>query len=714
MKQLLNVKGEIITAEVPQPSVGPKSVLVRTKSSCVSIGTELSGVKMAALPLWKRALKQPHHARRVLTMMRDQGIRRVWERVKGMMDAGTPLGYSAAGEIVAVGDLVNEFCVGDRVACAGGGFASHAEIIEVPVNLTVPVPAQLSFEEASTVTLGAIAMQGVRRAAPTLGEAFVVVGLGVLGQITVQLLRAHGCRVLGSDPDLERLRIAKELGMSRALESVGEESTDQVLRFTDGIGADGVIITAAAPENHDILATAMRFCRKKGRVVIVGDVGLNMQRHLFYEKELDVLISTSYGPGRYDPTYEEDGQDYPLAYVRWTEKRNMEEYLRLIEEKKVLIKNLNPQIYELEQAKEAYTALAKPGPKPLLVLLSYPETKNVEVERTLQLGTPLAIHKDTVGVAMVGAGAFATGVHLPNFARLKDMYEVRVICARTGVSSMAAAQRFGVPRATTDFEEILADPTVDLVVICTRHHLHGPMALRALQAGKHVLCEKPLALLDEEIDAIKEFYQSSKNPKPGFMIGFNRRWSPAFARLQKVISGRTTPLVAHYTMNAGYIPLDHWVHSPEGGGRNVGEACHIYDLFHALTGSRCASLEIFGISRQGQVYAANDNFSAILKFEDGSVCSLLYTALGSKHYPKERLEVFVEGKIAVMDDYKKLEIVGSPLGGWRSISQEKGQLEEIMALQKMIKNGFSKEFLEEQLQISKLILSAEKKLMARG
>ena len=447
--------------------------------------------------------------------------------------------------------------------------------------------------------------------------------------------------------------------------------------------------------------------------MIVGDVGLNLQRHLFYEKELDVLISTSYGPGRYDPSYEEEGQDYPFAYVRWTEKRNMEEYLRLIADKKVLIKNLNPQIYKLDQAKEAYAALAKPGPKPLLVLLSYPTDKNWEVKKTIQLGTPLTVRKDKIGVAMVGAGAFASGVHLPNFARLKNTYELRTICARTGVSCLATAKRFGISKATTDFDQVLADPTVDLVVICTRHNLHGSMTLRALQAGKHVLCEKPLALLEEEIDSIKRFYQSSKHPKPGFMIGFNRRWSPAIGRLKKVIFGRTTPLVAHYTMNAGYIPLDHWVHGPEGGGRNVGEACHIYDLFHALTNSRCASLEIFGISRQGQVYATNDNFAAILKFEDGSVCSLLYMALGSKNYPKERLEVFVEGKIAVLDDYKRLDILGSPLADWRSVTQEKGQLEEIIALHKMIKNGFSEEFIEEQLQISSIVLQAEKKLMTR-
>jgi predicted dehydrogenase/threonine dehydrogenase-like Zn-dependent dehydrogenase len=714
MKQLLVRKGAVGLSEVPAPTVGARNILVRVENSCVSIGTEMAGVRMSGMPLWKRAIKQPHHARKVVQLMRDQGVKRVWDRVSGMLASGTPTGYSAAGEVVAVGDLVEGFTVGDRVACAGAGIANHAEYIDVPVNLSVRLPAGLSSELGCTVTLGAIAMQGVRRAAPTLGETFVVVGMGILGQITDQLLRAHGCRVIGTDIDSARLEVARQCGMQHGLSPSDGDCAEAVRRLTSGIGADGVIVTAAATENHEIMAMAMRCCRRKGRVVIVGDVGLNLQRHEFFGKELDVLISASYGPGRYDPSYEVDGQDYPLAYVRWTENRNMEEYLRLLAEGRVSLQAMKPQVFELARAPEAYQALAAPGPKPMLVLLSYPGgTGAPPPSRTIRVPGADPTVTGSIGVAIVGAGGFAQGMHLPNFAKLRGSYQLRTICSRTGSNALAAAKQFGVPTATTDFGHVLADPAVQLVVLCTRHDLHGTMALRALRAGKHVLCEKPLALLDAEIDEIERFYAEPGERKPVLMVGFNRRWSPAFVRLRQILAGRQSPIMAQYVMNAGYIPLDHWVHGPEGGGRNVGEACHIYDLFFALAGAACVDIQMAGVPRQGRQWARNDNFSASLSFADGSVCTLLYTAMGAKQFPKERLQVFSEGRVLVLDDYRRLDVSGSPAKGWSSVTQDKGQLAEIEALAGMIRSGAPEGFIEEQLAVSRMTLEAERRLMRR-
>ncbi|HVU16347.1 MAG TPA: bi-domain-containing oxidoreductase [Candidatus Didemnitutus sp.] len=711
MKQLLVRKGQVVVADVPAPTVGARNLLVRVRHSCVSIGTEISGVKLTALPVWKRALKQPHHARRVLQLIKDQGLARTVSRVTGMLNAGMPTGYSAAGRVLAVGDQVDGIAAGDLVACAGAGIANHAEFIDVPVNLAVRLPAGLGTDEAATVTLGAIALQGVRRAAPTLGETFVVVGLGVLGQITQQLLRAAGVRVIGTDVDPTRIELARSLGMIHGVGASDPDVAGQVRRLTGGLGADAVIITAAASGNNEIIAEAMRCCRRKGRVVIVGDVGLALQRHEFYAKELDVLISCSYGPGRYDPVYEEQGQDYPAAYVRWTENRNMEEYLRLLAEKRVQLAPLAPETYELARAPEAYAALQNPGRKPLLVLLAYP-VDGPDPVRSVKLGADSAKKEGRIGVACVGAGGFAQMMHLPNVLKHRGEFDLRTICSRTGSNAVSAAKQFGASRATTDFAEVLRDSEVDLVILCTRHDLHGRMTLEALRAGKHVLCEKPLGLNHEELDAIEEFLADGVPAKPLLMVGFNRRWSPAFAAVRAALRGRSGPLVAQYTMNAGYIPLDHWVHGPEGGGRNVGEACHIYDLFHALTGAACTDVKMTGIPAQGRQWARNDNFCATLEFADGSVCTLTYTAMGAKAYPKERLQVFCDGKVVVLDDYKTVEVHGGR-GGWKGMSQDKGQEAELVALAGFIRNGAPAGFVAEEIAVSRLALEAEGRLMIR-
>jgi predicted dehydrogenase/threonine dehydrogenase-like Zn-dependent dehydrogenase len=706
VKQLLVRSGKVFLKEVPAPVVGPKNILVRVERSCVSVGTEMAGIKMSGLPLYRRALKQPHHVKRVIQLMRDQGVARIYNQVKGKLDAGLPTGYSAAGTVVAVGSEVDRIAVGERVACAGAGIANHAELIDVPVNLSVPIPEQLSFDAAATVTLGAIAMQGVRRAQPTLGETIVVVGLGILGQITAQLLGANGCRVIGTDVDSSRIATALENGLDIGINPKDGDLVERVIKLTDGHGADAVVVTAASASSG-ILAEAFQACRRKARVVIVGDVGLNMARADIYTKELDVLISCSYGPGRYDPVYEEEGADYPLPYVRWTENRNMGEYLRLLANGRVRLDNMIQEPFPIDQAEEAYGRLSGEGQKPLLVLLKYPP-RDRAANAVMQLSAPAPID-GRIKVALLGAGGFAQAMHLPNLQTLQDRIDLRTIVSRTGLSARSAAERFGVATAATDYQTVLEDPHIDLVLIATRHHLHAEMTLAALKAGKHVFVEKPLSMTEEGLDAIESFY--AKNPKgPLLMTGFNRRFAPAIVAAQAAVKSRTSPMIVNYRMNAGYIASDHWVHGLHGGGRNIGEACHIYDLFNALTGSQPVDVHACTIVPASDHWRRDDNFVATIRYADGSICTLTYTSMGAKSFPKERADIFVDGKVIVLDDYKQLTITGGK-GGWKSLKIEKGQLEELKALCDAFKpQGQWPISLADQLSASRVSFAVERQL----
>lgn len=708
MKQVLIKAGAAVVEDVPAPQVGRKNILVRVTHSCISVGTEMAGVRMSGLPLYQRALKQPENVKRVLEMMRDQGVKRTIDRVTGKLSAGSVTGYSAAGVVIELGEDVEGFSVGDRVACAGAGIANHAEVIDVPVNLAVKIPEGLETGIASTVTLGAIAMQGVRRAQPTLGETFVVVGLGILGQITAQMLSANGCRVIGIDLDPRRIQLALENGMDIGINPAMENYVERVVKFTDGLGADAVIVTAAT-ESNQVISEAMQACRKKGRVVLVGDVGLDLNRADFYKKELDFLISTSYGPGRYDPFYEEDGRDYPIAYVRWTENRNMQAYVDLLTKGKVRLGNLYHPPYPIDKAGEAYDALKGSGDKPLLVLLEYPEREGLRVTRV-----PLRTVKAKPGkirVALAGASSFAQGMHLPNMVKFRDRFALQAVMSRTGANARAVATQYEAAYCTTEYDEIIKDDEVDLVMVTTRHDLHGSMVLQALRAGKHVFVEKPLALHEQEIEEIERFYSEHPNG-PLLMVGFNRRFSPAMQTIRSILANRTTPIIANYRMNAGYIPLDHWVHGPEGGGRNIGEACHIYDLFNSLTGTpQVEAVNANSITPSSKQWARNDNFVATLKYADGSVCTLTYTALGDKSYPKERMEVFADGKVLMMDDYKSVTVHGGKHKGWSSAVMQKGQLEELDALSAtLLKGAIWPISLEEQLQTSRLSLQVERQI----
>jgi predicted dehydrogenase/threonine dehydrogenase-like Zn-dependent dehydrogenase len=708
MKQVLIKGGSAHVENVPAPMVGSKNILVRVAHSCISVGTEMAGVKISGMPLYQRALKQPDNVKKVMDMVRDQGLKRTMDRVTGKLAAGSPTGYSAAGVVIQIGEEVEGFSLGDRVACAGAGIANHAELIDVPVNLAVKLPAELGTDIASTVTLGAIAMQGVRRAQPTLSETIVVVGLGILGQLTAQMLSANGCRVIGVDLDLKRIRLALENGMDVGIDPGAENYVDRVLKYTNGLGSDGVIVTAAT-ESNQVISEAMQACRKKGRVVLVGDVGLDLKRADFYKKELDFLISTSYGPGRYDTAYEAGGQDYPIAYVRWTENRNMQAYLDLLAKRKIKLDSFYKTPFLIDRAGEAYDALKGDVDKPLMVLLSFPDRPEALVRR-VEMHTPTP-KMNKIRVAIAGASSFAQGMHLPNMVTLRKDYELRAVMSRTGANARAVATQYQAAYCTTDYKEILKDDQVDLVMITTRHDLHGQMVLQALRAGKHTFVEKPLTLKEKEVAEIETFY--ANNPEgPMLMVGFNRRFAPAIQTIQKLLKDRTTPIIANYRMNAGFIPTDHWVHGPEGGGRNIGEACHIYDLFNAFCGGICeVAVSACAIDSVNKQWGKNDNFVATIKYADGSVCTLTYTALGDKTYPKERMEIFADGKVLVMDDYKAVHIHGGKHKGWSSKTPQKGQLQELDAVADTLLRGKPWPIsLAEQIQASRISFEVERQI----
>jgi predicted dehydrogenase/threonine dehydrogenase-like Zn-dependent dehydrogenase len=709
MKQVLIRKGSAIVGEVPAPGVEAGEVLVSVRVSCLSVGTEMSGVRSSAVPMWKRALQQPEKVAAAVKMVATQGVQRTWSLVKEKLDAAHPTGYSATGVVVEVGAGIRDIAPGDRVACAGAQCAHHAEFIRVPRNLCVPLPDGLDWESASTVTLGAIALQGVRRAQPTLGESFVVIGLGVLGQLTAQLLRANGCRTIGVDLDRDRIALARRLGMDLGLTPDDGNDIEQVARLTDGLGADGVIITAATPSDA-VVSTAFKMCRKKGRVVLVGDVGLHLDRADFYAKEIDFLISTSYGPGRYDHRYEEQGLDYPAAHVRWTENRNMAEYLRLIAENRVRVEPLVSARYPIHEAPSAYASLSGAATRPMMVLLTYPESDARPV-RTLRLAPKATATPGRIRVAVLGAGGFARSVHLPNLQSLGDRFALQAVVTRTGHGAAAVGRQFGATYASTDYEEVLADPEVDAVIVATRHHLHGAMALAALRAGKHVLVEKPLALTAGELEALDTFIRAAGDQAlPVLLTGYNRRFSPCARRLAEVLQGRSGPFMIDYRMNAGHIPLDHWVHGPEGGGRNLGEACHIYDLFTYLADAAVVEVSAHAIVPRSHHYGRTDNFIATMSFADGSVASLTYTALGHRDRPKELAELYVDGKVAVLEDYKRLQVIGTGERAPRSSLQDKGLKAELVAFADAVNgNGWPVPWWQ-QLQAARIALAVEAQL----
>ncbi len=708
MKQVVLKQGKVEVIDVPAPDVGVGEVLVKVRYSCISPGTEGSIIKASGTPLWKKVLQKPEQLKKAFALASRQGVMNAAQFVCSKIDAYSPLGYSAAGEVVAIGTGIDDIKLGDRVSCAGAQCAYHAEYIAVPRNLIALIPDELSYQNASVATLGAIALQGVRRFNPTLGETVVVIGLGLLGQLAVQILKANGCYVAGIDPDKKRMALAEKLGMDFCIDEENIDSAEQhIARLTDGYGADGVIITASS-SSDEIISKAFKMCRKRGRVVLVGVVGLNINRDDMYAKELDFMISCSYGPGRYDSKYEELGLDYPLPYIRWTENRNLTQFLKLCAERKLQIEPLIEKTFSLEEAQMAYQAF-NASEKPLAILLQYPEADIKLPTRKIELkDAPVKkMTADKVRIALIGAGAFAKAMHLPILKQLSDKCVIEAICTLNGVDAINLARQYEARVATTDFEEILADKNIEAVLIATRHNLHAEMSLKALQSGKNVFVEKPLALNRIELEKIKNFYSSNSGKNlPVLQTGFNRRFSPFASKLRELVSKRAHPMIITYRVNAGYIPYDHWVHTNEGGGRNIGEACHIYDFLRFIVASEYRALEVKTITPASSYYRKIDNFAVLIEFTDGSLANVVYSSLGNNSHPKEQAEFFFDGNVAVLNNYSVLTFNNKELVR----SNSKGHYEELVAFLDGIKSGKYPIPLNEQLEVMQMAFDVEDKL----
>jgi polar amino acid transport system substrate-binding protein len=648
MKQVLQNRktGRPFVGEVPVPALQRGRVLVRTVASLISAGTERAAVEMVSKGLVQEARQRPDLVKAVVAKVKNEGLLNTFASVRDKMAASQALGYSAAGVVAAVGEDVSEFQVGDRVACAGVGFASHAEVLSVPKNLCVHLPEGVSFESGAYGTLGAIALQGVRLAEPTLGESVVVIGLGLVGQLTVQLLKANGCRVFGLDLDQSRVALALELGADKAAVS-SENSGKEIETWTRGYGADAVLITAATDSNEPV-ELAARVSRLKGRVIIVGMTGMNIPRPPFFSRELKLVVSMSYGPGRYDPEYEERGHDYPLPYVRWTEKRNIESFLELIGDGRINVERLTTHRFPIADADRAYQLISGELREPNLgVVLNYdPEA---EVVRKVSLSAATRKPEKSIVLGVIGAGGYVPAMLLPHFKT--EGVEFRSITTASGISANDVGKRFGFAYAVSSAEEVLDDAGVNLIVVGTRHDLHAELARKALERNKDVFVEKPLALDDEQLDAVLSAASSSTGH---LRVGFNRRFSPLAQRAKEFFNGRETPLSILYRVNAGRIPKEHWTqNAEEGGGRIVGEVCHFIDLMQFLTGAPPVSVFAESISAKSSKTVDADSVFITLRFADGSNGAVAYLSEGDKGLAKERLEIFGAGRVFVLDDFRR-------------------------------------------------------------
>lgn len=678
MKQVLQDarSGTIEVAEVSVPQLQPGCVLVRVAASLVSAGTERASAEFAGKNLLQKAQARPDLVREVLSKAKRDGWVSTMHAVRTRLDLPTALGYSSAGTVIAVGEGVGDLNVGDRVACAGAGYAIHAEAACVPRLLCAKIPDGARFEDAAFTTVGAVALHGLRIAEVKLGDTVAVIGLGLLGQLTVQLLRAAGCVVIGMDIDAERVRLAIRSGAVAATASA-DEFRDLCWQQTRGFGVDAALITAETASS-DPVNLAGWVARDRAIVTAVGTVGMDIERKAFYEKELDFRISRSYGPGRYDSVYEQKGRDYPIGYVRWTETRNMEAFLQLLHEEKLDVQALITHRFPIEKALAAYELITgKTSERFLGVLFTYSPT--AILASRIELVAPAARgNEKSVAVGLLGAGAFANGTLLPAM-KASDGVALVACCAATGAHSRSTAEKFGFRSCTTNEQEVLSDPAVNTVVIATRHHLHARQVLMALGAGRHVFCEKPLCLTEQELHEIVEFraFQASEGkPAQLLMVGFNRRFSALAGEMKDFLHG-AGPLVMHYRVNAGFIPLDHWVHDPEqGGGRIRGEVCHFVDFLGYLAGSTPIGVQALPLSQEGR--SSDENVVVTIRFANGSVGTIHYVANGDKSFSKERVEVFGGGGVAVLEDFRRLELVR---GGRRKVvesrfKQDKGHRAE--------------------------------------
>lgn len=667
MKQVLQDarSGEITVADVPAPQLLPGCVLVRIAASVVSAGTERASAEFAKKSLLQKAQSRPDLVREVISKVQRDGIFSAIQAVRSRLDQPQSPGYSSAGTVIAVGEGITDLQSGDRVACAGAGFAVHAEVACVPRLLAARIPTatsgdEVSFDEASFATLGAIALHGIRTSEAKLGDTVAVIGLGLLGQLTVQLLKAAGCRVLGMDTDPSRADLARQLGADGTT-SKATAFRELCTETSRGLGVDVVLITAET-SSSDPVNLAGAIVRDRAIVVAVGTVGLDIERKAYYEKELDFRVSRSYGPGRYDAAYEQKGRDYPIGYVRWTETRNMEAFVQFLAEKKVDVGALITHRFAIERAQNAYDLITGKSGEPFLgVVIQYASggdapTLTVVPQRAAFESRPETIPGGGVSVGLLGAGIFATGTLIPALKASSSTTLIGV-CAANGSHAQHAERKFGFRYCTTDESQLIKDANVNAVVIATRHHLHAKQVLAALGAGKNVFCEKPLCLSEVELRSIVDAYCGiSIAHRPILMVGFNRRFAPMTVKLKSFLAPISEPLALHYRINAGHLPADHWVHDREqGGGRILGEVCHFVDLLTCLAASPIAEVEARLVGSSSRY--SGDNVLISLRFASGSEGTISYLANGDRAFSKERIEVFGGDSTAVLEDFRKLELV---------------------------------------------------------
>jgi predicted dehydrogenase/threonine dehydrogenase-like Zn-dependent dehydrogenase len=670
--------GRLMIEDVPPPILKPGGLLVHVRRSLISLGTEKAVIALAQKGPLGKAKDRPDLVRKVLNKARQEGYWSTYQVVRNLISTPIPLGYSCAGEVIEVGSEVHEFRVGDRVACAGLGYANHAELDYVPRNLATHVPDAASFEDACFVTVGAIAMQGVRLAHLALGERVAVIGLGLVGQIAAQLVRCAGATVIAADLDPAKIDLAIRLGAHSAVAPAA--LADAVAQMTGGLGADAVLVCAAT-KSDEPMRQAAAIARLKGRVVIVGDVGMHLDRRSFFEKELTVVVSRSYGPGRYDPAYEARGQDYPAPYVRWTEGRNMQSFLELVAQRNVVVAPLITHRFPIEQAETAYQVVSGERSEPAIaIVLEYegapPTTSKVELT-----AAPAARGRDSLRCGIIGAGQFARGVLLPALVAQRGVH-LHAVCTASGLTSRHVGSRYQARYATSDPAEILADPDVDAVIIATRHDQHAALAAAALRAGKAVFVEKPLALNESSLAAVVEAVRASGNDR--LMVGFNRRFAPLAVKCRAFFADVTEPLFMSYRVNAGAVPDDHWALDPvEGGGRILGEVCHFVDTICYLAGalpSRVFAEEIAMGPRRG--------VTVTLRLSNGSIGVIHYLATGDPAVPKEYAEVFGGGRTAQLDNFRTLSLYHhNRRRRHRLFNQAKGHAEEMAAFVEAVTKG---------------------------
>ncbi len=678
MKQVLQYpkRGELRIEEVPAPALKTGGVVIKNSASLLSAGTEKAIIQMAEKSVLGKAKERPDLVRQVIQKVRTEGALNTYRKVKSRLDAPAPLGYSCAGVISEVSLGVNDLAVGQRVAAAGFGYASHADMVFVPRNLTAVIPDNVTMEEASFVTLGAIALQGVRQANPVLGETIAVIGMGLLGQLTAQMLKANGCAVVGMDIDNTKLELAQKLGCTSVINNTEADPTGLCQELTGGRGVDRVIITAAS-SSPALMNMAAEICRERGHITVVGAVTMDLDRRPFYNKELSMNLSRSYGPGRYDNKYEEQGHDYPVAYVRWTEGRNMECFLQMISNGSVNVRDLITHRFPIADATTGYDMImGRSEEKDFLgVILNYDTTTATTNTKTLALKPSSASAKTHMKLGAIGSGGFSTGVLYPLLQNIKEV-ELHTVVTSNGVNAMSTAKQFGFANAGTSFDELLANPEVSAMLIATPHNVHTQQVLASLEAGKDVFVEKPLATTKTELEEVVKSYNSN----PGnLMVGFNRRYSPAALTVRKQLAQSETPAMYIYRINAGFIPKESPLQDDTiGKGRLIGEACHFIDLINYLSCATPQTVFAEGVGFTTSKFLTEDNVNITMKLSDGSTGVIIYTASGGAGLAKEALEVHCAGSSYVIDDFKSAVMYnnGKTKKLW-SGAQDKGHKAEL-------------------------------------